>query len=134
MLEKLVRWLIFSVVIALLPLAFNLLNIISQENTISFYLIFSHGELLLVSAAITATAIGELVASGKNKAIAKLISGGCCTVDLIVASYWFSLISTSISMSIPVNSKMVAQGSIAIFLFSVLASGSCIALSEESQI
>jgi hypothetical protein len=133
MTERVVRWLIFSVIIALLPLAFNYLRIFIRGTIPSLILLLSHGELLLVSAAIAATAIGELVASGEERKIAKYVAGGGCVSILFLASALFAEISSAIYSGASISSELVSSSSTLMFGFTVISSISCIVLAELSE-
>jgi hypothetical protein len=61
MAEKLVRWLIFSVVISLLPLLFRFALEATDGKSPTLSDLLSQGELLLISSAIAAAAVGELI-------------------------------------------------------------------------
>ncbi len=131
MAEKMVRWVIFSVVIALLPIIFNYLSMLTKGLPTSLEIVISRGELLIVSAAINAAAIGELFGSGTtNKRIPKIIAGGVCVIILLLTSLWFADIVATILLNKPVESRIIMLGSVAAFLSTVLASGSSVALSE----
>ena len=119
MLEYLIRWIIFSVVIALLPLLFNLLRNIGRGENIGFVRLFSHGELLLVSAAISAGALGQLFGVGSSLSIIKILAGGSCVTIVMVASFWFADISGAYLSNPPVtlNIKAICIGSIIVFIF-----------------
>jgi uncharacterized membrane protein len=60
--EKLVKWFLFSVVVALLPLIFAWL--ITAPKGISQAI--SKGELFIISATICAAAIGDLIGKAKK--------------------------------------------------------------------
>ena len=128
--EKLVRWLVFSVAISLLPLVFNFLRAYGRGATPSLIDLNAHGELLLISAAIAAAAIGELVASGGRYQIAKIIAGGGCVLVLAVASLWFADISAPTSSGALVDYVRVSNASTVVFMFTVISSASCVVLSE----
>ena len=112
MTEKLVRWLVFSVAIALLPLAFNGLKVLGRGETLTFVSLCSRGELLLISAAISAAAIGELVGRGGGKAIPKLLAVGSCVIILALASWWFADVSFAINYGEAFDRERVAFGSL----------------------
>jgi hypothetical protein len=59
MVNRIVHWLIFSVVMALLPLIFNSLSLATIGNLLNLSLLLSHGGLLIVSATLSASGIGE---------------------------------------------------------------------------
>lgn len=132
MLEALIQWIIFSVVIALLPLLFNLLRDIGKGEGINLVRLFSHGELLLVSAAISAGSLGHLFGAENPSSIPKVVSGGSCVVVLMIASFWFADISGAwqSNPTLTLNSKAVCVGSIIIFTCAVFASSSCVLLGK----
>ena len=68
---KLARWLLFCVVISLLPFGIAYLDLHADEKSPKIEDPFSRGELLLVS-----TAIGGLIGVRNTPAIYKIISGG----------------------------------------------------------
>lgn len=90
--EKLLRWFIFSVLIALVPLAVSYLGLRLERQAASLYLLTARGELLLVSTTIASAAIGELIPAGRTKAIRKLIAGGSCMLLITVSSFLFAAI------------------------------------------
>ena len=130
MIAKLTRWLIFSVVVALLPLVVNLLSLATRGRTPSFSLVSSHGELLLVSAAIAAGGIGELFGSSANYRTRKITAGGGCVIVFFISSFWFADLSSTAAMGITINTHVVSSGSLILFLLTVVSTASCVALSE----
>lgn len=133
---KLVHWLVFSVIISLLPLIFNLITMIiyAWGPGPSLLSISSRGELMLVSAGIAAKGIGELFASGRKKLIAKYVAGGGCVVVLVLSSMSFVYISTASGSGVPLDAATrISQASAIMLGFTMLASGSCVALSEVRQ-
>jgi hypothetical protein len=58
--NKLVTWVLFSVVFALLPFLVNYLLGISRGEKITLELLFGRGEILLASITLCGIALGEL--------------------------------------------------------------------------
>jgi hypothetical protein len=75
MTAKVVRWTIFGVVFALLPFILNALVLWSNDKEVKLSLLWPHGELLVVCAAIAADAVGDLIGSGNGRKTGKLIAG-----------------------------------------------------------
>ena len=129
--EKLVRWIIFGVIIGLLPILFDVIRNLTRGQQLRFNQISSRGELLLVSAVISASAIGELIASGNSLIVAKLVSGGSCVVMLFFSSLCFADISSELSNDpsslIP---NIVSKLSFIVFFWTVVVSGISVALGE----
>lgn len=131
MTEKLIRWFIFSVVIALTPILFNIISILfSEEINFSFFLLVSKGESFLISAVIAAAAIGDLIATGKKWVIGKILSGGSCVILLLLSSYLFSHISSLAPIELHAQIGNVNFTSIFIFSCTVFSSGFCVGLAK----
>lgn len=125
--EKITYWFIFNVVIALLPLVFNVLLIFSRDIPFNAEALFFRGELLIVSAAIAADAVGGLIGGGQKNRISRLIIGGMCVVLLCLSSLLFAAISIDETAFSPSRVTII---SLVMFLSTVVASGSCKWLSE----
>ncbi len=126
MIECLIRWIIFSVIIALMPLVFNVLRGVIKGQGIDIVQVFSEGELLLVSAAIAAGSLGQLFGGGSSHGVAKLISGGSCTIILMLTSLCFAYISGAKSSSEVLNMRAISYGSMIMLGFTVSASLCCV--------
>ena len=123
---RITRWLIFSVLVSLLPVIFSALVLLTGQGISSITVLLSGGELLLISSAICAGAIGEIVTSTNRNKIGRVLAGGGSVIILASSSFWFAHIVSSES----VNGDVVAWGSIYIFGLTVLTGMSCISLSE----
>jgi len=124
--EKLTHWLIFSVLLALIPIAFNFTIRITTGSPVTIVSLVGKGELLIIAVTISARGLGELLMSDTERRMTKLILGGMNIILLILGSLWFGLISAEIS----VEKVVVSGGSILIFFFVVIISGCCIILPE----
>lgn len=91
---KIIRWLVFSVAIALLPLVANLLKTNTEITPWELSTIIGRGELLLIVAALCATAIGDLVGSTDHLQGWKIVSGGACIVLLLLATIYYEHVSS----------------------------------------
>jgi hypothetical protein len=69
---RLAKWLIFSVLLALLPLALNYLHVLTRGGDPTLERLLGKGELLLIAASISAAAVGSVIGSGKDRLIAKV--------------------------------------------------------------
>src|ERR1700722_8075371 len=94
--EKLARWLIFSVVISLLPVLFSLLAQVTMKgNPISLGTLGGHGEFLLISVAILAASLGEGIGRKMDgrSTFPYILAEGVNAIFLILAAFWFAYIS-----------------------------------------
>jgi hypothetical protein len=139
-LEKVLHWLIFGVVISLAPFAAVIFDDLDQGVKLTLPNLFGHGELLIVSAIIAAGGIGEIFSSASDaRKVPKLIVLGCCVVILITTSIWFADASSVVTQNHlsgsgrVIHPKIVAYGSVAIFIFTIIASGSALTLSKSAK-
>jgi hypothetical protein len=127
--ERLVRWFVFSVVIALLPLGFRYLLEATDGAPPTITRLLSQGELLLVSSAIAAAAVGELIGRGRRRPILQLFAGGGCIATVLIASLYFAYVSTRTAA----RPTVVATTSVWLFVLTLIASASCVILAEEER-
>jgi hypothetical protein len=73
--DKFLRWVIFGVIVAVVPLVFAYVNLM-VKGTPDLVKVLGGGELLIVISAICAGGVGELIGSGDEYQTAKIISGG----------------------------------------------------------
>ena len=96
---KILRWIMFSIVLSLLPLSMKVLSLSTRFYEFSWGSIVSHGELLLVTITMCTTAIAELFCSGSDLKLPKLVIGSLTISVLIIASGYFSDISVAFELS-----------------------------------
>lgn len=132
MAERVVRWFVFSVVLALLPLAFRFAWQSTSSNTPTVANILSQGELLLVSAAIAAAAVGELVARGRQSPIMQILACGGCIGSVLFSSLYYAVVSTHHSQT-PIFESTVSSISFWMFGLTVVSSAGCISLAETEK-
>nr|VFJ48057.1 MAG: hypothetical protein BECKDK2373B_GA0170837_101954 [Candidatus Kentron sp. DK] len=132
MVAKLTRWFLFGAVIASLPIWFNLYRLIipGSEPVMLLIASCSHGEPLLVSAAISGAALGVLLGSGSRMLVAKAVAGLGCAVVLVLASIGFAYVAGNPDRVLPLDPESIALASLAMLSFGIVSSGSCIALAE----
>ena len=131
MVEKIVRFLI-TVAVSLTPIAFNALRMLTRGQPLTLEALCGRGEILLVAAAISASAIGELFASGADKRLRKLLAGGSTIIILLLTSFWFADISGAALSGEEIDLQMITMGSVIMLVLSAIGGASCVALSEAS--
>ncbi len=128
--ERVVAWLFFSVLFALLPLAFNGGVLLVQGLQVNLTQLLSKGELLIVCAGIAAGATGEVLTSNINRRLTRILATSSCIIILALASFIFAYISSA--ASVPLNGAKIAELSITIFVLTLLTSTPCILMSVSS--
>jgi hypothetical protein len=129
--DKLIRWALFGVSFALLPIVFNALSAATRNQPITLELLLRNGELLLISTAIAAGAAGELV--GGDQATGSRLRPGLIGLSVIVvcaSSLWFADIAAAVRSGIQINEGLVAGGSIIVFVLTAITAACCIVVSE----
>lgn len=117
--EKLLRWFMFSVLIALAPLAASHFGLQVDRREPSVEMLVGRGELLLICATIAAAAIGELIPAGREKPLRKLIAGGSCMVIVVASSLYFAIIQARADP----DPASVAKMSVRLFAGMIVAAG-----------
>lgn len=141
--NRLLRWLLYGVVVGMLPFIFPLINIlVSAKDTPPFAVIFSletldkvfgHGDLFLVSATLVAAAAGELIGSGDERETRKIMSGFCCIATFLVSAVWYGIVANKVASSVVYNVNGTTKGSLIVFLFAVVTSSGCMLLSKGEK-
>lgn len=123
---RLVVWLLFGVVLGLLPLIASVIRGVMSKDAFSFTEVLGGGELFIVSAVIAAGAMGELFA-GAFRDSPRLLT--------ILAGFWTLLAFTANTMAYMAVSSAphstVMNLSLAFFPFTLIASGLSIGTAVE---
>ena len=135
--EKLIRWIIFSVLMALVPLLVDVLWIVTRGGTEALTSVLARGELLLITAALCAASVGELFGSGNDRRSRKVISGGAALLILLVSALYFVHVSEAyahvseayVGKERPPDVGVIRTISILLYTSAVVSSGSCVWLS-----
>jgi hypothetical protein len=127
MTSKLLRWFLFAVVISLVPLLFTGLTLWGDDKIVSLAALWPHGELLLISTAIAAEAIGGMIPTGPNAGSAKIVSTGACTILLFISALWYAVIQAHPGF----KADKISESSLALFALTLVAALCCKALAER---
>ena len=129
MTARLIRWAIFGVIVAILPLVFRYLWTLSQNGGASVTQMLSNGELLLISTALAASAIGEIIPCGRQYPGCALVAGGGCLSSLLFGALYYAAVSSNP----PARQDIVVFISFVLFSFSLLSSAGCLIVAERSR-
>jgi hypothetical protein len=124
---KIVIWFVFTVLVSLVPFVMVALNMWSDDKAVQLVALWPHGELLLVSTALAANAVGDLIPTRSFATRTKIVAAGSCIVLLIVAALWYAMIQGHPEFKL----EKISEGSITLFVFTLIASGSCKLLAER---
>jgi hypothetical protein len=128
MIEQLILWFLFRVLLALVPIVYNGVRILTTGGQDPFGAAIERGELLLLTAAMCGGSVGVLIGSGATFQIYKIISGGAAIIILMLSSLYYADISALYRQGTLVNVNIIKTTSRVLFLLGVVASGSAVAL------
>lgn len=132
MVEKLLKWLLFSVIVSIVPL-FSIYIILHLNSTNpSLISLISRGELQLISVALLANGIGEIVASNSVKKIFQILLAGLSTVLLLIISIWYGAIANILISGKAANSSM-EYPTLITFIIAFFVSGLCILAGDNEK-
>jgi hypothetical protein len=134
MTRRIAKWIFFSVLASVCPL-FTTYMISSISRNIPWESIISRGELQLISLALLANGIGELIGAAREgisdvTVILKIVFGGFAFIGFFGCAIWFGSISSQLIQASSIN-PLAGMGvhSIVTFISAVVLGGSCIILS-----
>jgi hypothetical protein len=134
MLEKLLKWLLFSAIVSVVPLFSTYIILIIYSSKPSFVSIISRGELQLISVALLANGIGEVVTSGSIRKVFQILLAGVSTVFLLIISIWYGAITSLLISGNPTGSyQSLEYPTLIAFLVSFFISACCVAVGDTEK-
>jgi len=130
---RILRWLFFTVVIALAPILCFWHNIGLEGGVATQEVLLGKGELYLISCALAAAAIGELVATGWEQATAKVICAGGCILIVVLATSAYAVVASHLEKQDGYSQFAVASRSWKLFVFTVVAAASCLTFPQQNS-
>lgn len=128
-LPGLFRWLIFGVIIGMVPLAADATRLWVHGTPVRLESLIGNGQLLIIVAVICAGGLGEVIGSGRTRSALKLLCGGAATVILMLASVAYTFVQGTTSGN-PGDPAFVTLGSVWLGSLGFLATGLCIILAR----
>lgn len=127
--RSLLRWFLFSVLLALLPLGFAALAKNLDGELVSVFKLVSGGELLLVSVGITGAAVGDLLGRKRDNGNWELAAGWCSVVLVALTAFYYSRVD-----SVPTEHlHRLVSGSLYIFVASIMAGAVCVLIGNMGE-
>jgi hypothetical protein len=130
MLIRFLRWFIFTLLVSILPILVSAIALWLSGDHPSIVEILGAGELLMICCALSATAVGDIVATKLRHPNAKLIFAGLCVLVVVVTTVGYTLIVVANHRHFPYDQNLVAIVSMCLFLFTGICSAVCVALSH----
>ena len=131
--EKLSRWLLYGVVIGLLPFAFPFIKATVVGPHVTLVMLFGRGDLFLVTATLVGASFGDLIAGGRERVLGKIWVGFFCFTDFILCLIWFGAVSEALDFHQRYDAALTATVSLAAFGLAVALCACALLLSEETK-
>ncbi len=129
--EKLSRWLLYGVVIGLVPFAFPFIKGAVVGPHVTLVTLFGRADLFLVTATLVAASSGDLIASGKEQALGKIWIGFFCFLVFVLCIVWFGTVSAALDAHEKYDAALTANVSVIFFGIAVVICASSLLLSED---
>lgn len=126
---KFVRWLVFGVTFSLAPIADDYVSAIGRHGG-SFPPIaevLKHGELFILSSALAAVGLGEIIGANQKFQLVKIFIGGFSALNIFSSSELYSHANS------PESANFIGYYTVVsyfIFAFTCIVSASCILISD----
>lgn len=130
-----VCWVFFGVGFAWVPFLVDLLAGSESSPNLSLATVLSHGELLLVSAVITAGALGDLIVGivySENQVTVKVLTAGILMLNFAVTAMYYAVLRFEGGPPVS-ESQHIATTSLWFFGFSFVTSLVSLLIAEYSE-
>src|SRR3954468_5447431 len=99
--QRLSAWLVFGVIVSLLPLGFDFLGHVDGDGGNSWTVLAGRGQLLLISVVIAGNALGEVLTAEVPARIrtARIWTAGSLTIGLALQAGWYADIASRLATS-----------------------------------
>jgi len=131
-LQKLLRWLLFGVVVGLLPFAYPAIKSVVVGPSLTAVRLFGRGDLFLITATLVAASFGDLIANGKEQAVSKIWVGFLCLIIFMVCIVWFGVVANAIDAHILYDADLTSRYSLWLFGFAVVTCAATVILADEA--
>ena len=128
--EKITRWLVYGVLISLVPLISRMLLRFLESGEWDPSRPLIGGAMFVVCTGICASAVGELIPGTRGQGIAKLLASGACVVIMLMTAFCF----ISLDRLPDLNLSRLASASYWMLACTVLAGSACITLAHEDAV
>lgn len=129
------KWLLFSGCVSLLPFLYPCVALMNHEKFTRFGVVWERGEFLLVSITILITSLGDLVACDNHRLLkTKLFVIGCCILIVLGLCAWYGSIVESLVTGQTYAVNAVTFYSPIAFGVSIAGSLACVMLSHKPEV
>lgn len=131
-LEALLKWFGFAVIVGALPVIISAIDFAIRKEHLSVTAVLKSGDLSLVSVVLLGAALCDLPLKSLegNAALARTVSLVAAVILVVLGIIVFVDVSSLIQDKKSYDESLVAYGSLGLFGLSFLTAGSCVALGE----
>jgi hypothetical protein len=126
---KITRWILFGVLISILPLIFTYFDLIMKEKQATISAVIGNGGLLVIVWALCAGAIGELFGADGHPYL-KVVFGALTLIVIISATHFFASVTEARAAGIHLDDDFVVSASVKLFVFSLGPSVACLWITD----
>ena len=130
MVDKILRWLIFGVVVSLLPLAAAYATLAIRSQPATLRAVAGNGEVLIICWSLCAGALGELFGSTNRYKRQKMVVGGVTIAVIVFCTLVFAPIEERRLLNQSINEDFLLILSYWALGACILSSMGCLVLSE----
>lgn len=130
MVTRFLKWFIFTLVVSVFPLlaVAGLIRVRGGQTSLNELL--GTGELLTICCALSAAAIGDVLAS-KRHPNERLICAAVCGTVVLAAILWYSVVGMQIHFKEPYDEELLVRGSVLLYFFTAATSAYCVGFAEK---
>jgi membrane protease YdiL (CAAX protease family) len=110
--EKIFLWFVFSIGLALLPIAVSYINGRLNGKPPAWPTLIAGGDLFLISGAVAGDAVGKVFLGGEKKRGFRIFCGAGCAILLLITSIYFGRIAFSLEEQKRAIAQAVEDGDI----------------------
>ncbi len=129
-LNKLLKWTFFGVILAIVPIVFSMLFHRAFSESFGFEKHLSDGELLLITAGLCAAGLGELLGSSDENKSGKITCGGTSVVILLLSAGLYTAFANAEMYKEDFDVDFVLTISCICYVCALVSSTVCILLSD----
>ncbi len=127
MLQVLLRWLIYSLLLGVVPILAVVVWRYFKTSEFSLTQSVSHGELLLVVSMLNGAAIGEALGSEPGDGVLRLVVVGFAVLLMFLCTLLYAFVASAEWPMSAAEVRRVGRVSKRLFLSGALTSGACVA-------
>lgn len=131
--EKVHRWFWFTAVGSIAPFLILGLILLTHGGWRGFAPLIERGELLLVSAVLMATAIGDLLASDTHMKRTKIFVGAMAVGLGGVSAVWYAIVLDCVVSVAKFDAQPIVYSSPIIYASTLITGLACVMLSTEGR-